>query len=264
MTRVPTVTCMAENISSDENTRAADPVDESTAVVPDVTRTEAAELAWSHAELPEPRIRRPLPRSLRLLLGAVGVGALVVTSFILGERHQATRQQPIASSATTNTPAGPTLTGTYRLDYHPEEASYRGHSNLPTEQPRPSYSTWWAFRSMCSATGCTANGVRLDDVNHGVARVPALTDTLHFVNGQWRDAVPTIETGAHRCLTHTEQWGFWPLADGSLRGSIVYTISTDECGTQGNTMEIPISVARLGPVPEGVLNDGNATSKPGK
>ena len=61
--------------------------DDETTVVPHVTATRHA-LAWSTAENPELGTdnRHPLPRALKLLLVAVGVAALALAGFVVGQR----------------------------------------------------------------------------------------------------------------------------------------------------------------------------------
>ncbi len=71
----------ADDVCPDQTVAAAS-VDEDTAVVPDAARTEAAELAWSQddgtAAVADAKERRPLPRSLKLLLAGVVVGVLAL------------------------------------------------------------------------------------------------------------------------------------------------------------------------------------------
>lgn len=103
---------MADRDAADDNTAVRDG-DVETTVVPDLAPTEQAELAWSEAEPPEPRVRKPLPRSLRWLLVAVTVSAVTVGAFAAG-RHQASRPvsapQTVTATVVTAPPPLPTTT----------------------------------------------------------------------------------------------------------------------------------------------------------
>jgi hypothetical protein len=83
-------------------TSVAASADDEPIVVPDATQ-QANALAWSSAEAPESGTddRRPLPRALRLLLVAVGLGALALTTFVVGQ--QSARRPPPTPSAATDT-----------------------------------------------------------------------------------------------------------------------------------------------------------------
>lgn len=109
---------MADRDTADE-TAAAEFVNEETAVVPDAARAESTQLAWSDVTLPaiEPEAeRRPLPIALKLLLAGVGIAALVVGAFALGQNHSApppkAASTPAAAAAPTSSPTtvAPTAT----------------------------------------------------------------------------------------------------------------------------------------------------------
>lgn len=61
-----------------------------TAVIPDNTATEAAQLAWSMADnapdVTSAAERQPLPLPLKILLGCVAVGAVTLVAFVVGHR----------------------------------------------------------------------------------------------------------------------------------------------------------------------------------
>ncbi|MFZ3293088.1 DUF732 domain-containing protein [Mycobacterium sp.] len=78
--------------------------DDETTVVPDVTQRAHA-LAWSTAENPELGTdnRHPLPRALKLLLVAVGVAALALAGFVVGQRSSPL--QPPTPTAPTAKPS---------------------------------------------------------------------------------------------------------------------------------------------------------------
>ncbi|GJO17868.1 hypothetical protein NJB1507_08380 [Mycobacterium marinum] len=105
---------MADDSATDDTAAAAAPED-ATAVVPDVARTEAAELAWSDEAGVDAESaavtdgRRPLSRSLKLLLGSVGIGAVALAAFVIGHRQVATREAALETprAATTTFQAAP-------------------------------------------------------------------------------------------------------------------------------------------------------------
>jgi serine/threonine-protein kinase len=61
-----------------------------TAVIPDNSATQAAQLAWSTADnapdVTSAAERQPLPLALRILLGCVAVAAVTLVAFVLGQR----------------------------------------------------------------------------------------------------------------------------------------------------------------------------------
>lgn len=228
-----------------------------TAAIDDMPTTAAAgvELAWSREDEETIAVEAP-QRSWGSVWAAVAVLGLLVTVAIAASWHvlrgrpAPTTTAPRPPAAATAAPRAPVLLdGTYRLDYLTGETTYRGHS-LPPQRRAPAKTSWWAFRSSCSGAGCTAIGVRLDDVNHDAARIPSMTDTLNFIDGQWRDATPAAGHDENPCPgAYTDQWSFLPLADGGLRGTEMLTIVTDECGAKGNVTETPIAVTRVGAAP---------------
>jgi hypothetical protein len=61
-----------------------------TAVIPDNSATQAAQLAWSMADnapdVTSAAERQPLPLALRIILGCVALAAVTVVAFVLGQR----------------------------------------------------------------------------------------------------------------------------------------------------------------------------------
>lgn len=106
---------MAESVDDDTAVRGGEV---ETAVVPDLAPTQAAELAWSDADPPEPKVRKPLPRSLRWLLVVVAVGAVAAGAFVVGHQVAPSTSAPktvtvtqSALATTSPTAAPPPIVG---------------------------------------------------------------------------------------------------------------------------------------------------------
>jgi serine/threonine-protein kinase len=82
---------------------------------------------------------------------------------------------------------------------------------------------------------------------------------LHFVDGHWR-AEPrqvqvqcrTARGGPMSTQSETVVWTLTPEPDGTLRGVQTQTVQSNECGSQGATLRIPVVASRTGDVPPGV------------
>ncbi|WP_374021562.1 serine/threonine-protein kinase [Mycobacterium sp. HNNTM2301] len=151
------------------------------------------------------------------------------------------------------TSGGPTLSGSYRLDY---DQSKRTTNGVAIRHDGPA-TGWWAFRSVCTTNGCAASGARLDNGTHQTANGP--TDTLRFVGGYWQGAPQqermdcTPPNGqANATQQETLAWSLAPQADGTLRGTVTETVLTNECGAQGAVVRVPVVATRVGDVPAGV------------
>ncbi|MCV6968982.1 DUF732 domain-containing protein [Mycobacterium bohemicum] len=95
-----------EDDRPDETAAGCAPSDE-TIVVPDIPATEAPKLAWSVGDdSPTLKIRRPLPRSLQILLAVVAVGIVAVSAFIAGAQYF-TGRTPVESKRPAATPPSP-------------------------------------------------------------------------------------------------------------------------------------------------------------
>ncbi|QUR67413.1 serine/threonine-protein kinase [Mycobacterium spongiae] len=168
--------------------------------------------------------------------------------------------------------SGPALNGTYKLDYDKTNLTADGVS---VRRGGPS-SNWWAFRSVCTTNGCAATGTLLDDAVHRVAssKDGGQVDTLRFVGGYWqgapqRERVRCRQPNADVRVTQQEMvaWSLAPQADGTLLGTQIETIVSNECGAQGAVVRVPVVATRVGGVPAGVtLADptglANATNPP--
>jgi serine/threonine protein kinase, bacterial len=154
------------------------------------------------------------------------------------------------------TAAKPVLDGSYRLDY--DRAKQSSNGVIPNNGVQTS---WWAFLSACTSTGCAATGTKLDNVNHEAAKSTGTGNTgvLHFVDGHWQSAPRELQTQcreAHGTQTATQAetvvWSLTPQPDGTLRGVQTQTVQSNECGAQGAMLRIPVLATRVGDVPPDV------------
>jgi serine/threonine-protein kinase len=222
-----------------------------------------------------------MPVRPRILLGAV-IAVLVLTAiaiivYLVTQKNNATSTQaasptqgirpsvPAAvptSSAPAVPPPGQLLDGSYRLNVDREQQTYNGK---PDPQP-PNVSTWWAFRSFCTSTGCAATGIILDDKDHLVARQGADNPiVLDFREGAWQSRP---ETAPIACLgpngtpgkqATTQVLSLHPQPQGSMRGVITVTVQTNECGQIEAQIVSPAVAERTGDVPPGVTMPSLAT-----
>ena len=165
-----------------------------------------------------------------------------------------------ATSSPASAAAGPGLNGAYRVDFDYAHQTVNGVpvSNTSTSQ---NGMRWWAFRSLCTSSGCVATGAMLSPTNH---REAAGTDprVLHFADGHWQDT-PYLVTDPNTCPPATGQtgsptltvvaWSWDPQPDGTLRGIETDTVVTSECGGQGVAHQTPMVVTRDGDVPPAVV-----------
>jgi hypothetical protein len=169
---------------------------------------------------------------------------------VLPERH--TTSAPAAAR-----PAA-VLDGAYRDDLDLAKATVNGAPN-----PQSNVTKWWAFRSVCTAAGCVATGVRLDDNNHQSAITPPDTAALNFVEGHWQAAPSQRQVQNPECLgpngtvvagedTQTVSWSLEPQPNGTLRSAFSGTVLTNACGSQGAVVQNTAVLTRVGDVPPSV------------
>ena len=164
---------------------------------------------------------------------------------------------PARFNATSSASAAqPVLNGAYRLDYDRAKQTSNGVIGNNGAQ-----TSWWAFLSTCTGTGCAATGTKLDNTDHDAAKTTGSGNTgvLHFVDGHWQSAPRELQTqcrAAHAAQTSTQAetvvWSLTPQPDGTLRGVQTQTVQSNECGAQGATLRIPVVASRVGDVPAGV------------
>lgn len=213
---------------------------------------------------------RPRPR--KVVLGAavlVLVVGLLALSFALGRKSHTNAASHAAGAGSTTSaappPSAPTvgnpvvpvgLEGMYRLRVERTKQTY---NYTPEPQP-PDVSTWWAFRSSCTATSCTAAGLQLDDTDHARARSPAGEPVvLDLRDGRWlsrpeMDNFPCIGPhGARGTHVTTQVLSLRPQQQGDLVGELTVTVQSNECGQLGSVLRAPVVAALSGEVPSDVI-----------
>jgi serine/threonine-protein kinase len=172
-------------------------------------------------------------------------------------RFNATSSASAVLPGSTPAAAKPVLDGAYRLDYDRAKQTSSGVINNNGVQ-----TSWWAFLSACTATGCAATGTKLDNVDQHAAKTTGTGNTgvLHFVDGHWQSAPRQLQTQcreAHGTQTakqsETVVWSLTPQPDGTLRGVQTQTVQSNECGAQGAMLRIPVVATRVGDVPPSVV-----------
>ena len=168
----------------------------------------------------------------------------------------------VSSIPTTSTPApavtsiAAALDGTYRLVYHVAKQTANGHPT--TGGPNVTY--WYALRSLCVSTGCSATASRVNENN--------LFETfvLHFNQGRWqnRPYLSTTTCPGRATITSSEtvSWSMEPQPDGTLRGDETETVLTNECGNRGTVYRTPFSATRTGDVSSSVVLPDPALFEP--
>jgi len=210
--------------------------------------------------------RISLKAAIAVAMAVTVVVALTVTwaisFFSWDDQPQATSGPPPAAPssrpADMSAPAlvAPPFNGTYRLDYDRAKETSNGvirNNGMAT--------SWWAFNSACAASGCAATGTKLDDATHQWAKTTGNGNAgvLHFVDGQWQGEPRQIQVqcraargGPMTTQSETVVWSLTPQSDGTLRGVQTQTVQSNECGSQGATLRIPVVATRTGDDPPNV------------
>jgi hypothetical protein len=144
-----------------------------------------------------------------------------------------------ATVVPTNNPppavAGPVLDGTYRVDLEFAKQTVNGAQTTVGDN----LTSWWAYRSLCTSTGCVATGSALDDNNH--QGTTGAANVLRFADGR-RQATPYLQPGrqcpqGNEKATTTMSWSWEPQPDGTFGGLETATAVTNECRNQGTGTE---------------------------
>jgi hypothetical protein len=145
------------------------------------------------------------------------------------------------------------LDGTYRLDFDLQDQTING----TVTGLSAAVSEWWAFRSVCTPTGCAAAGSKLAESNQQEGT--GTTSVLHYADGHWQgsltlqapmDCQKTNQPGSD---DETRLWSWDPQPDGTLKGLQIGTILSDGCGTQGTVYRTPFVAKRTGDVAPSVI-----------
>ena len=182
-----------------------------------------------------------------------------ISFFSWDDQPQANLASPPRVHATSSAAAAlaaPPLNGSYRLDYDRAKQTSNG-----VIRNNGGDTTWWAFSSACTAAGCAATGTKLDDTSHHMARTTgsANSGVLHFVDGHWQSEPRQLQAQCQKTrgaptVTESETvvWSLTPEPDGTLRGVQTQTVQSNECGSQGATLRVPVVASRTGDAPPAV------------
>ncbi|SPM37599.1 serine/threonine protein kinase [Mycobacterium rhizamassiliense] len=197
--------------------------------------------------------RRPVvpsrrrPRRLVLAAGAVVVvAALAVVAFLVARKFD------LNADRDPSAPASTPLDGTYRLQV---DRSKQTFNETPDPQP-PDANSWWAFRSSCTPSACSAAAVQLDDGDHSRVKTPDAQPVLwDFRDGSWI-ARPTSgrvscvgPAGAAGKQASSQVLTLHPQPSGDLTGQLTLTVQTNGCRQQGAVIRAPAVASRVGDVP---------------
>ncbi len=212
-----------------------------------------------------PRRRRPR----KIVLGAatvVLIVGLLVLGFVIGRKTDTTATQAARPTTSASAAAGaPTagtqvaapvpLEGTYRLEVQRTKQTF----NYTPDPQAPDVNTWWAFRSSCTPSSCTAAGVLLDDNDHTQAKSPGGEPVvLDFHDGRW---LSRSEETTFPCIgpngvagTHdtTQVLSLRPQPQGELVGEMTVTVQSNECAQKGGVLRAPAVATPSGEVPAAV------------
>jgi serine/threonine protein kinase, bacterial len=219
----------------------------------------------------EPTAAAPRRRSLRSVLLTIGAVTLLVGLFavgiVVGRRTDASSTQtvsrapapsaPVAAPTTSTSPTGPVpLDGTYRLEVRRTKQTY---DYTPDPQP-PDVDTWWAFRSSCTPTACTAAATQLDDDDHTQMNSPrgSRPIVMLWTDGVWQSQSETVQfpcvgsNGIAQTQTSTLVLSLRPQPQSDLVGEETFTVETNECAQRSAVIRIPAVASRTGEVPPGI------------
>jgi serine/threonine protein kinase, bacterial len=201
-------------------------------------------------------IRRRAPRIiLGVALVVAALTAVGVIGYVVHRKHN-----------TTSTPAGAAgppavLNGTYRVVYDFTKMTTNGAPTAPP--PNTDTVAWWALRSLCTSTGCVATVAGLNKSNPQVLGAKDDVHSYRFADGHWQETPFRRQANFDRCIgengtivpgsrTQLDTKSLEPQPDGTLRGIATTTVLTNECGAQGEVIQVPSVATRTADVPPGV------------
>jgi serine/threonine protein kinase, bacterial len=215
----------------------------------------------------------PARRRRRKIVGAAAVVLIVgllALGFVIGRKtdtsaaHAAKPAASASAAPTVSTPvAAPVaLDGSYHLEVHRAKQTF---NSTPDPQP-PDVSTWWAFRSFCTPSSCTAVGVQLDDNDHSQAKSPGGDPVVFdFGDGLWlsrpgKATFPCVGPNeAQGTQATTQVLSLRPQPQGELVGEMTVTVQSNECDQRGAVLRVPAVATRSGEVPPDVTVPDPAT-----
>jgi serine/threonine-protein kinase len=213
-----------------------------------------------------PTRRRPR----RIVVGVVAIVALIglfAFGIITGRKMESTAARaastPSSASAPVAVPPPPSaqsgpptpLDGTYRLEVQRTKETF---DYAPSPQP-PDVTTWWAFRSSCTPSYCSAAAILLDNNDHSQpAAAGGRPVVFRFADGQWQsrpEVVPFPCVGANevpKSETTVQTLVLRPNPQGDFVGEMELVVQTGECGQRGSTVRVPARLTRTADTPSGV------------
>ncbi|OBA58283.1 serine/threonine protein kinase [Mycobacterium sp. 1100029.7] len=226
------------------------------------TATDAA----AEAPVNVPTRRRPR----KIVVGAAAVAVLIglfAFGIITGRKMESTaaRAANVPSNSRTvaaalpppSAASGPpaALDGTYRLEV---ERSKETFDYTPSPQP-PDVTTWWAFRSSCTPTYCSAAAIPLDDKDHTqLASAGGRPVVFRFDDGQWQSRPEVVPfacvgpSGIAKSQTTVQTLVLRPTPQTDLVGEMELVVQTDECGQRGSVVRVPAKLGRAADTPPNV------------
>jgi serine/threonine-protein kinase len=224
----------------------------------------------SDAAKPAPQAPATLPtkrRPRKILVGTAGVAlvaGLLALGFVIGRKTdntptraagpQSSASAPAVGPSPPSTPPAP-LDGTYRIEVQRAKQTF---NYTPDPQP-PNVNTWWAFRSACTPSYCSAAAIQLDNTDHTQPSAPGGRPVvMRFTGGQWQSEPETAKfpcvgpNGAAQTQTMTQVLVLRPAPHGDLVGEMDVTVQSNECGQKSAVVRVPTAATRSGDTPPGV------------
>ena len=244
------VAALAEQLADPESD---DESDSASTVVRGVPRALPAPAPSRLSKLARPAVLVPLG------LAVLGSVAAVVPRLLAEEPADtaAVAAAGAPAAAVAPPPKAPAFEGTYRVDANRAGEKYNG---VPNPEP-PNVSTWWAVKSACDASACTASAMMLDAKDHRkTVQTPSGGNelALEFIGDTWRSQPQTVQTpcvgvdGRQDSQTTTQVLTLEPTIPGVLHGAMVATVDSNECGQRGAQIWVPVVASRFGDVPAGI------------
>ena len=217
-----------------------------------------------------PRRRRPR----KIVFGAAIVllaAGLLLLGFVIGRKTDTTAA-PVHPPTSASTSAGAStagplvaapvpLEGTYRLEVQRTKQTF----NYTPDPQEPDAVTWWAFRSSCTASSCTATGVLLDDNDHTQPKSPGGEPVvLDFRDGRWlsraeETTFPCVGPNRVAGMHDTTQVLSLRPQQGELVGEMTVTVQSNECGQKGGVLRAPALATVRAELPTAVTVPDPAT-----